>query len=134
MAEAEWNTTKTIKAWVNGTVQNIEVKYIVSGPQPLSYEERLDALEKATSISTITLLADSWSGVSSPYSQTVAINGVTSNSMVDLQPTPEQLAVWQDEGWAFTTLNDSGTVYVYVAGGQPTEDITIQVKIQEVVV
>ncbi len=126
--------TKTIKAWVNGTVQNIEVEDIVSDPQPLSYEERLDVLEKATSISTITLLADSWTGVNSPYSQTVAINGVTSNSMVDLQPTPEQLAVWQDEGWAFTTLNDSGTVYVYVAGGQPTEDITIQVRIQEVVV
>lgn len=125
---------KTIKAWVNGTVQNIEVEDIVSDPQPLDYEERLAALEKATSISTITLLADSWTGVNSPYSQTVVINGVTSNSMVDLQPTPEQLAVWQDEGWAFTTLNDSGTVHVYVAGSQPTEDITIQVKIQEVVV
>lgn len=126
--------TKTIKAWVNGAVQNIEVEDIVSDPQPMDFEERLAALEKATSISTITLLADSWTGVNSPYSQTVTINGVTSNSMVDLQPTPEQLAVWQDEGWAFTTLNDSGTVYVYVAGGHPTEDITIQVKIQEVVV
>lgn len=126
--------TKTIKAWVNGAVQNIEVEDIVSDPQPLDYEERLEALEKATSISTITLLADSWTGANSPYSQTVSINGVTSNSMVDLQPTPAQLAVWQDEGWAFTTLNDSGTVYVYVAGGQPSEDITVQVKIQEVVV
>lgn len=126
--------TKTIKAWVNGAVQNIEVEDVVSDPQPLDYEERLAALEKATSISTVTLLADSWTGVNSPYFQTVTINGVTNNSMVDLQPTPEQLAVWQDEGWAFTTLNDSGTVYVYVAGGQPTEDITVQVKIQEVVV
>lgn len=127
-------STKVIKAWVGGGVQNIEVQNIVSDQQPLSYEERLEALEKATTISTITLLADSWTGATSPYSQIVSIKGVTSNSMVDLQPTPEQLAVWQDEGWAFTTLNDSGTIYVYVAGGQPAEDITIQAKIQEVVV
>lgn len=127
-------STKVIKAWVGGGVQNIEVQNIVSDQQPLSYEERLEALEKATTISTITLLADSWTGATSPYSQTVSISGVTSNSMVDLQPTPEQLTVWQDEGWAFTTLNDSGTIYVYVAGGQPSEDITIQAKIQEVVV
>lgn len=126
--------TKIIKAWVNGGVQNIEVEDIVSDPQPLGYDERLEALEKATTISTITLLADSWVGATSPYSQTVAIDNITSNSMVDLQPTPEQLAVWQDEGWAFTTLNDNGTIYVYVAGGQPLEDITLQAKIQEVVV
>lgn len=126
--------TKIIKAWVNGAVQNIEVEDIVSDPQPLGYDERLEALEKATAISSVTLLADSWVGATSPYYQTVAIDGATINSMVDLQPTPEQLAVWQDEGWAFTTLNDNGTIYIYVAGGQPTEDITVQVKTQEVVV
>lgn len=127
--------TKTIKAWVEGSVQEIEVTSISSDPQPMGYDERLDVLEsKVPTISTITLLASAWSGSDNLYSQIVTITGVTANSMIDLQPTPEQLIVWQDEGWSFTTLNDNGSVNVYVSGGKPTEDVTVQVKIQEVAV
>lgn len=127
--------TKTIKAWVDGAAQEIEVTTISSDPQPISYDERLDVLEsRVPTISTITLLASAWSGADNLYSQTVTIDGLTANSMVDLQPTPEQLIVWQDEGWSFTTLNDDGTVHVYVSGGKPTEDVAVQVKIQEVTV
>ena len=47
-------STKTIKALVNGVIQNIEVEDIVSPEQPLSYEERLDALESEVGdVSTI---------------------------------------------------------------------------------
>ena len=91
-------------------------------------------LGKGNIVQTITLLASAWTGAANPYSQIVTISGITSNSMVDLQPTPEQLAIWQDEGLAFTTLNSDGTIYVYVAGGKPTEDITVQVKVQEVTI
>lgn len=127
--------TKTIKAWVDGAVQEIDVTTISSDPQPIGYDERLDVLEsKVPTISTITLLASAWSGSDNLYSQIVTIAGVTANSMIDLQPSPEQLIVWQDEGWSFTTLNDNGTVNVYVSGGKPTEDATVQVKIQEVAV
>ena len=41
-------STKTIKAWVNGAVQEIEVESIVSPTQELSYDERLDILEKSS--------------------------------------------------------------------------------------
>lgn len=127
--------TKTIKAWVDGAVQEIEVTTISSDPQPTSYDERLDALEsRVPTISTITLLASDWSGADNLYSQIVTIDGITATSMIDLQPTPEQMIVWQDEGWSFTTLNDDGVVNVYVSGGKPTEDVTVQVKIQEVTV
>lgn len=126
--------TKIIKAWIDGAVQDIEVEDITSPEPELSYDERLEILERANIISTVTLLASAWTGAANPYSQIVTINGITSNSMVDLQPTPEQLAIWQDEGLAFTTLNSDGTIYVYVAGGKPTEDITVQVKVQEVTI
>ena len=33
--------TKTIKAWINGAIQEIEVEDITSPEQPLSYEDRL---------------------------------------------------------------------------------------------
>lgn len=127
--------TKIIKAWIDGAVQEIEIEDVVSSEQLPSVEERLVSLEsKQAFITTITLLASAWTGDLSPYSQVITIDGVTSNSMIDLQPTPEQLATWQDEGLAFTTLNDNGTVYAYVAGDLPTEDISVQVKVQEVIV
>lgn len=128
--------TKTIKAWINGSVQMIEVEDISMPEQELTLEERVEILENkpviGSTYTTVTLLASAWEGYETPYSQVVAIDGVTENSMVDLQPTPEQLVYWQDEGLAFTAVNDDGIIYVYVAGGKPIEDIVVQAKIQEV--
>lgn len=38
-------STKIIKAWINGAVQEIEVEDITSPAQPLSVEERVETLE-----------------------------------------------------------------------------------------
>lgn len=84
-------------------------------------------------VTTITL-ASGWNGTVSPYYQDVTLSCATETSVVDLQPTPTQLASWQDEGWAFTTQSGNGTVRVYVAGGKPSASINIQVKVQEVTV
>lgn len=125
-------STKLIKAWIDGAIQEIEVEDMVSPEMEPSIEERVSALEnKQTIITSTTLLADAWTGSVSPYSQVITIDRVTSNSMVSLQPTPEQLVVWQDEGLAFTALNDNGTVYVYVAGNKPTKDIVVQVEVRD---
>lgn len=83
---------------------------------------------------TYITLDTTWNGDTSPYYQDVALSCCTETSMVDIQPTPEQLADWQDDGLAFTTLSGDGTARVYVTGGLPTEPITVQVKVQEVVV
>lgn len=85
-------------------------------------------------VMTISLLVSDWEGASSPYYQIITSDYFTANSMVDLQPTPEQLATWQDDGLAFATQNDNGTVKVFVAGGLPNADITVQIKVQEVIV
>ena len=80
-------------------------------------------LPKVTSIT----LASVWGGSTAPYYQDIDLSCCTETSIVDLQPTP-------DQGWAFTTQSGAGVVRVYVAGGCPSEAITIQVKVQEVVV
>ena len=85
-------------------------------------------------VMTISLLVSDWEGASSPYYQIITSDYFTANSMVDLQPTPEQLVTWQDDGLAFATQNDNGTVKVFVAGGLPNADITVQIKVQEVIV
>ena len=84
-------------------------------------------------VSTVTL-NKTWGGTSSPYYQDVTLSCVTETSVVDLQPTPAQLASWADEGITFTTQSGNGTFRVYVAGGMPSEAFSIQVKVQEVVV
>lgn len=84
-------------------------------------------------VTTITLTSN-WVGDASPYYQDIALSCVTETSIVDLQPTPEQLNSWQDDGIAFTTLSGNGTVRVYVAGGKPSSAVSVQVRVQEVTV
>lgn len=83
-------------------------------------------------VTTITL-SGAWGGSSSPYYKDIALSCVTETSLVTLQPTPEQLADWQDNGLAFTTLSGNGTVRIFCAGGLPSGETTIQVTVQEVV-
>lgn len=122
-------STKTITAWVNGAVQSITVNDVPYTAPDVIIEDKISAI-----ITTITLPVANWRGDANPYYQTLASSLFTANSMVDLQPTPEQLATWQDDGLAFTTANDGGTVKVYVTGGLPSADITVQIKVQEVAV
>ena len=84
-------------------------------------------------LTSVKLLASDWVGEASPYSQVVEIEGVSINSMVNLQPSVEQLEIFHNKDIAFTTVNDEGTVIVYVIGDKPTNDYEIQATIMEVV-
>ena len=96
----------------------------------VALEEMLEKyIPKETSI---TLLLSKWVGSASPYSQVVTINGVTSNTRVDLIPTPEQLVNWENKNLAFTTENDNGVVTIYAIGDKPQNDYTIEVVLTEV--
>ena len=83
-------------------------------------------------LTTITLYADSWKGATSPYSQVVAVEGVSVNSMVNLQPSVEQLEIFHDKDLAFVTENEEGVVTVFAIGEKPANDYTIQATIMEV--
>lgn len=84
-------------------------------------------------ITSVTLSASAWIGESSPYSQVVALPGVTAYTKVDLQPTVEQLDIFHDKDLAFTTENNGGVVTVYAVGDKPKNDYTIQVTMTEVI-
>ena len=81
----------------------------------------------------ITLPADGWKGAGSPYSQVVGVEGVSLSSMVNLQPSVEQLQLFHDLDLAFTTVNEDGIVTVYAIGEKPGADYTIQATILEVI-
>ena len=83
-------------------------------------------------VTSVALLANQWVGTSSPYSQVVALSGVTTRSKVDLQPSAEQLEIFHEKDLAFTTENNNGVVTVYAIGDKPKNDYTIQVTVSEV--
>ena len=66
------------------------------------------------------------------YSQIVDIAGATQFSKVDLQPTPEQLAIFYKKDVTFVTENEDGVVTVYCIGQRPTLDYEMQATITEV--
>jgi hypothetical protein len=80
----------------------------------------------------IELLASEWEGNASPYHQVVTIDGITEYSLVDLQPSVEQLSIFHNKDIAFTTENEDGVVTVYVIGDKPSMDYTIQATVSEV--
>ena len=86
----------------------------------------------AARIAYVDLLAANWVGDANPYSQVVAIDGVTEYSQVDLTPSIEQLVVFYEKDLGFVTENEDGVVTVYAIGQKPENDYTIQVTITEV--
>lgn len=90
------------------------------------------AAGSAVGISEVTIRAGAWVGDAAPYSQVVAIDGVTEYSQVDLNPSVEQLAIFYEKDIAFVTENDGGIVTVYAIGDKPKNDYTMQVTITEV--
>lgn len=92
---------------------------------------------------SITLLSDAWQSVineetgepiTNRYYQPVTVNNavITPNSKVDLQPNPEQLAIFHEKDLTFTAINRGGNVRVCVVGQKPTQEYTIQATVTEV--
>lgn len=93
---------------------------------------------------SITLVPDQWlpvlddneEPIPNRYYQPVTVNHavITPNSKVDLQPTPEQLAVFYEKDITFTAINRGGNVRVCIVGQKPTQEYTISATVTEVVV
>lgn len=90
---------------------------------------------------SIILLPDAWQPVeengeliTNRYYQPVTVNNaiVTSNSKIDLQPSPEQLAIFAEKDVTFTAINAGGNVRVCVVGEKPTGTYTINATVTEV--
>lgn len=117
--------TKIIKAWIDGAVQDIEVEVLVSPEQEQDFSP-------VVTVTSVNLFASNWQGSSAPYSQVVAINGVTPNTRVDLTPTAAQTAELQDDDIAFIAENDYGIVTVWSINCKPKKDYEIQATLTEV--
>lgn len=84
---------------------------------------------------SITLTAANWvaSSDSSYYTQSVNLSGITENTKVDLDPTPEQLVSLIGDGISMFAVNENGSITIYATGDKPANDMTIQIVKSEVV-
>ena len=121
-----------------------EEKYEIQSKIESSLNEKINIIMKAiekikntdkTLVKTvaINLLASAWVKESeNQYAQIILIEGITSYSKVDLQPTAEQMAIFHEKDIAFVTENENGVVTVFCIGQKPANDYVMQATITEV--
>ena len=107
-------TDPNIKVWINTSEDGVGI---------------VPALPR---VAMITLNANSWTGNSSPYSQVVDIPTVTVDTKVELNATVSQIVSLHNNGIALMVENDAGVVTVYSFGGKPSNNMVMQVTLQEV--
>jgi hypothetical protein len=92
---------------------------------------------------SVTLYPDKWESALDEYKRpiedryyqpvTVSNATITPNSKIDLQPNPQQLAIFHEKDITFTAINAGGNVRVCVVGQKPTNEYVVQVTVTEVV-
>lgn len=65
--------------------------------------------------------------------QIVEIEGVTTNSLVTLQFSSEQVVIFRQKDFTLTAENHGGTVKIFVDGNVPENDYTVQCTVEEVI-
>lgn len=104
---------------------------IIVGGVTYGFEDTV-AREMKPVTSTVTLAAASWTG-DDPYTQTVALDGVTAQSKVDFQADEVVLAQMLNDGVnALFCKQNNGVLTAYALGAAPTTDMTVQVTVTEV--
>lgn len=116
-------------AWFAGTVKVGGTGQDDVDAKTIATKEDIDATKPKSA--TITLLAANWVGDASPYSQVVTIADATANTMIDLLPTPAQLAELQANEITLMMVNDDGVVTAYALNAKPTQDYEIPMVITE---
>ena len=84
---------------------------------------------------SITIYPDKWIKADDDrFYQIVTVDNatITPNSMVDLQPSSDQLGIFHSKDLAFVAENDNGEVSIFCVGQVPTNEYTIQCTITEV--
>lgn len=77
--------------------------------------------------------ASSWKGGTSPYSQVVAVEGISINSKVDIDLSVDQLELFYNQKIAFTAENNNGTVTLFAVGDKPGADCDFQATVSDIV-
>ena len=84
-------------------------------------------------LTQVVLYAAQWKNAESPYFQTVAVPGISENSLLTIQTGAAEIAGLGESGCAVYLENDGGVATAYAVGARPAEDLPLQVILTEVV-
>lgn len=86
-------------------------------------------------ITTISAPSANWKGGTSPFSQVVAVDGVSVNTKVDIYLSAEQIQQFrnEDKDISFTAEQEDGVVTILAVGSKPEIDIEFQATLSEVI-
>lgn len=129
--------TATELGYLDGVTSNIQTQisnHTGNNTTHITSSERTAWNAKANKPTKVTInLSTSWSGSSSPYTQTVSVSGGTSSSKVDLQPDATAFAHMVSVGCnALFVVNNNGTFTAYAIGAKTTTALSIQATVTEV--
>ncbi len=82
--------------------------------------------------SSVTLSAGNWKSAVSPYTQTVAVDGISKTSRIEIVSSETLIAKLAEIGCALCSGNSSGTVTFYAVGACPAEDLTLGLVLEDV--
>ena len=120
---------KEMKTWSvgNETFEIVDAK----ARQDIAKLER----KIAPNTTQIMLSASGWtkSADGRYHTQPVTVAGATSNSKIDLSPSPEDIIQLMEDEVSLSVANNNGTILVYSYNGVPSVDMTLKVFITEVV-
>lgn len=91
------------------------------------------SVSTAVKLTSISAPLANWKGAISPFSQVVDVDGISNNSVINLQLPIDQLEALRSKEIAFTTSNDNGIVTLYAIGDKPDTDLVFQATLTEVV-
>ena len=118
----------------DGVHRYSELAYLMTGDEIVTQV----LTQTLPQIITITLDVNKWKKVTygsdsnfSYYGQQIAIDGITEYSMLDLQPSADMLAEFQNLKLAFVTENKDAVITVYSIGEKPTKSYTMQATVVE---
>ena len=76
-------------------------------------------------------LTQGWTSIDGKYSQTLTLDNITAHSRLDLQPSADMLAEFQNLNLVFVTENKNGVITVYSVGDVPLKSYIMQATIVE---
>ena len=129
--ESDIDSVETRVSTAENDIDSVETRMTTA-------ENDIDNLESSKAVATIytATLSTTWTGISSPYTQTVEVSGITSNDtpIIDVVlSSTKSTALEQLEAWSCISTIETGTNQIIVTclEDKPIVEIPIQIKVVE---